>query len=330
MILLLTSKSRIRSTLLAAVLGGLTGGALVPSLTLSAGPAGARAVFAGVAAALLLVVRGSRVLSRAALAAAFGAAAAFFEKQLPAGSAPVIAGLGIALAIAPDGPLVGRLLRGAAGAAGALLAAVGLGFLARTPLGDSAVVWDGVLGAGIALGATAGELLHSLLHVSTAPPAELEAARTKLLGEGRAPVEMARGAYVRACEAVIAADSMDAVDRVEALTTARDLALTTARSSLAAAEISRTLASVTQGSADSEDVRATRDRVAEQLGRKLAKAKDDASRSATALAELAIAIAERGAEKDTRAEELATRARGLAVRIHGPVASAKEGLPASS
>jgi len=60
----------------------------------------------------------------------------------------------------------------------------------------------------------------------------------------------------------------------------------------------------------------------EQLDRKLAKSRDDASRAATALAELAIAIAERGGKEDTAAVELATRARGLAVRIHAPADAA--------
>lgn len=325
MILLTTSQTRIRSSLLAATLGGLAGGALVPSLTLNAGPVAARAAFVALTAGLLLVARGAKnVPARIAIASAFGAAAAFFEKLIPAGFAPALAGLGIALVLAPDGQtgVAGRLLRGAAGAAGALLAAIGVGALATSFLGATPVLWDGALGVAIALGATAGELLHSTLHVSTKPPAELEAARTKLLGDGRTTVDMARGAYVRTCEAVIAARSMDTADRVETLTTARDLAITAARSSLAADEIARSKASVNAGPAGSEDVQATRERVTEQLSRKLAKARDDASRAATALAELAIAVAERGATQDTRAEELATRARGLAVRIHATDSSA--------
>jgi len=324
-ILLTTSKTRIRSTLLAALLGGLAGGALVPSITLAAGPVAARAAFVAIAAGLVLVVRGARgAAGRTALAAAFGAGAAFLEGALPAGSAPALAGLGFGLVVGPEGQTVlARLLRAASAAAGALLGAVGVGALAHSPLGATPVLWDGALGAAIALGAAAGELGHYLLHVATTPPAELEEARAKLYGEARSAVDMARGAYVRACEAVIAARSLDAVDRIEALTTARDLAVTTARSSLAAAEVARTRASVNAGAADSEDVRATRERVTVQLDRKLAKARDDAARAATALAELAIAIAERGATQDTAAEELATRARGLAIRIHGETAGSK-------
>jgi hypothetical protein len=168
----------------------------------------------------------------------------------------------------------------------------------------------------LSLGATAGELVHHLLHVSTKAPAELEETRGKLSAEGRATVDMARGSYVRVCEAVVAATSMETIDRVEALTTARDLALTTARSSLAADDIAKTKASVNVGPPGSDDVRATRERVTEQLGRKLAKAREDATRAATALAELAIAVAERGATQDTAAEDLAARARGLAFRIN--------------
>ncbi len=322
MILLTTPTSRIRSSLLAALLGGLAGGALVPQLTLAAGPVAARAAFAGIAAGLLLLVRGAKNgPARVAIAAALGAGAAFLEKSLPAGFGPALVGLGLALVLAPEGKLgaLQRLLRGLSGAAGALLAAIGVGALATTALGSTAVLWDGTLGVGIALGATAGELLHSLLLVSTSPPAELEAARVKLLGDGRATVDMARGAYVRTCEAVVGAASMSVSDKVETLTTARDLAVTAARSSLQADEVARAKASVNSGPAGSEEVRATRERVTEQLSRKLAKARDDASRAATALAELAIAVAERGAHEDTAATELATRAHGLAVRIHTPV-----------
>ncbi|HZU95832.1 MAG TPA: hypothetical protein VFF73_03930 [Planctomycetota bacterium] len=318
MILLTTSPARIRKTLLAATLGGIAGGALVPTLMASMGTPAARAAYLAVASGAILLVRGARgVPARAAIAAGFGALAALVEGVLPAGSGPALAGIGLALVLAPEGQRLGafgRLLRALSGGAFALVGAMAAGELARFMVGTTPVAWDALLGAMIAVGATAGELLHHAVIVSKRPPIELEELR-KLSPGGRATVDMARGAYVRTVEAVIAARTLDTVDRIDALTTARDLALTAARSTETAEEIAKTKASVTAGTAGSDQVESTRERVAEQLTRKEQKARDDAARAATALAELAIAIAERGASADTTAEDLAARAESLAFRI---------------
>jgi hypothetical protein len=208
MILLTTSAARIRRSLLAAVLGGLAGGALVPSLMTGMGSPVARAVFLAVASGTILLARGARAVpARAAIAAAFGALAALVEGSLPAGSAPAVAGMGLALVLAPEGQLTGigsRILRALSGGAFALLAAIGVGTLAKVMVGTQPVAWDALLGASIATGATLGELLHHAVFASTKPPAEMDQTRG-LSAEGRSTVDMARGAYVRACEAVIAA-----------------------------------------------------------------------------------------------------------------------------
>jgi hypothetical protein len=322
MILLTTTKGRARKTLLAAMLGGLAGGMLVPSLTLAVGAPVARAAFLAVAASFVLLVRGARgVPQRAALAGGLGALAALLEPVAPAGSAPLVEGLALALVLAPEGHMTGlvaRLQRGALGAAFALLGAILVGSLAPALANVWPIAWDALLGAAVAVGAVSGELLHHVLVVTTRPPRELEEQGAKLSAEGRATVEVARGAYVRATEAVLAAKGLDAEDRLEALTTARDLAVTVARSSRAADDVARTQSQIGAGAAASQDVRASRDRMSEQLGRKVQKSRDDATRAATALAELAIAISERASVPDTRAEDLEARARGLAFRIGIP------------
>src|SRR5579872_7518335 len=178
MILLTTSPARIRKTLLAATLGGIAGGALVPTLVASMGSPAARAAYLAVASGAILLVCGARgVPARAAIAAGFGALAALVEGVLPAGSAPALAGIGLAIVLAPEGQRLGafgRILRALSGGAFALVGAM-----------------------------AAGELLHQALVVSKRPPAELDELRAgKLSASGRATVDMARGAYVRTVEAV--------------------------------------------------------------------------------------------------------------------------------
>jgi hypothetical protein len=330
MILHLSSKSRMHTTLLAALAGGLLGGALVPASSLAAndgnlGALASRAIFAAVAAAVILAARGAPALGgRVAIAAAAGLLAACLEGVLPTGSSPAVLGLGLALVLAPEGRLEGvpaRVLRASGGALGALVAAVLLGEAAALARGVSPIAWDALLGAGLAIGATAGELLNQLVFVSARPPRELDAARKDLSADGRATVDLARGAYVRACEAILAATSLDAADRVEALGTARELALAATRSSVAADEIARAKANVHVGVARvSEEVRVARERVSEQLERKLTRAREDGARAATALAELGLAIAERQGVPGPDAAELEARVRGLAFRLGAPAA----------
>lgn len=320
MILLLSSKSRMRKTLLAALGGGLLGGALVPAVAASLGVPASRAVFAAVVATAILVARGARAIpARAAIAAAFGLLAGV--EVLPLGASPALLGLGLALVLAPEGRLEGalaRFLRATGGALGALAAAVLLGEMAELVRGVTPIAWDSILGAGLALGATAGELVNQLVFVSTRPPREMDTARKALSADGRATIELARGAYVRACEAVIAARSLDAADRVEALATARELALAATRSSLEGDEIARHKAGAQGRAGLSPEVQAARERVADQLERKLTRAREDAARSATALAELGIAISERQGVAGEDAARLEARAQGLAFRLGTP------------
>ena len=234
----------------------------------------------------------------------------------------MLLGLGLALVLAPEGRLEGalaRFLRATGGALGALAAAVLLGEMAELVRGVTPIAWDSLLGGGLALGATAGELVNQLVFVSTRPPREMDTARKTLSADGRATIELARGAYVRACEAVIAAGSLDAADRVEALATARELALAATRSSLEGDEIARHKTGA-QGRAAglSPEVQAARERVADQLERKLTRAREDAARSATALAELGIAISERQGVAGEDAARLEARAQGLAFRLGTP------------
>jgi hypothetical protein len=330
MLLLLSSKSRIRKTLLAALGGGLLGGALVPAVATSLGVPASRAAFAAVVATAILVARGARAIpARAAIAAAFGLAAGLDD--LPAGAGPALLGLGLALVLAPEGRLEGalaRVLRAACGALGALAAAVLLGEAAELAHGVTPIAWDSLLGAGLALGATAGELVNQLVFVSTRAPRAMDSAKKTLSPDGRATVELARGAYVRACEAVIAAGSLEAADRVEALATARELALAATRSSLEADEIARHKAGA-QGRAAglSPEVQAARERVAEQLDRKLTRAREDATRSATALAELGLAIERQGVAGEDAAR-LEARAQGLAFRLGAPRQASPAGADA--
>src|SRR5581483_897100 len=97
-----TSPARIRKTLLAATLGGIAGGALVPTLMASMGTPAARAAYLAVASGAILL----------------------------AGSGPALAGIGLALVLAPEGQRLGafgRLLRALSGGAFALVGAMAAG-----------------------------------------------------------------------------------------------------------------------------------------------------------------------------------------------------------
>jgi hypothetical protein len=317
MILSTTSRGRLFLTIAGAALGGLAAGALVPSLSVSLGALPARAAFGAILASVILLVRGARqVPARAAIVAAAGLLAALSERVAP-GFGPAITGLGLGLVLAPDGSegVLGRILRGCVAASGALLGAVAIGAVARSAPFATPLLQDASLGAALALGAAAGDLLTTLVLVPTQAPAELEEARAKASTETLPAVDMARSAYLRTCDAVRSAPSLDQHDRIEALATARELALATARSTIAAEEIARTKRSVAAPTRPGTELDEKRERVEATLDKKLVRARDDAARSATALAELALAVVERASHEDTESEDLAARARGLAFRL---------------
>ena len=127
MITCTASPGRIRRTLLAAVLGGLAGGALVASLAPSVGMPAARATFAAVAAAAILLARGtSGVPSRVAIAATIAALGALVERVVPSGVSFAITGFGIGLVVIDEwlhlGP-ASKLIRASSAGAGALVCA---------------------------------------------------------------------------------------------------------------------------------------------------------------------------------------------------------------
>lgn len=333
MMILALDPTRARTTASAAVLGGLAAGAVAPIVLGAVGPvAAAAALGAAIAATTLVAQRGSRIPQRAVLAGACGLVGAAAEGWIHGGPAVALLGLGIGLALAPEGLLGGvgaALGRASASSVGALVGAIVVGSVGRVePFASlSASAWGALLGGAIGLGAGLGEALRAGFHVAPAQIPELEAARGKLAAETRPLVESARNSYGRILEAVGRAEEMPATDKLEALATAKELALATVRQALAADELARAVRSV-PADAPSSGTTSGRERIETTLGRRRDEARAQASESATALAELALALTARVAPAAPVVEEdLAARARGLASRLNGrdpvPVAGAK-------
>lgn len=322
MLILALDPARARTTTLSALLGGLGAGLAAPYVLATAGPVATAASVASLIAGTTLVARrGSSVVARSAIAGGLALVAAAAESWIHAGPAVAILGLGVGLALAPEGlhgGLRAALARAVPASALALLGAIAVGAVARIePFASLAAPgWGALLGGAIGLGAGLGEALRASFTTAPETLAEVDAARAKALPETRPLVESAQKSYGRVVEAVQRSLDMTGADKVEALATARELALATARQALAGDELARMVRSVPAGDPSAPGAR---ERIEASLGQRRDAARVQAGESAAALAELALALTERVAPRGPALEDedLASRARGLAFRLNG-------------
>jgi hypothetical protein len=311
-ILFALDPSRAQRTVAGALAGGIVGGALVPELLGPLGPLLARGSLGlAIAAGALLASGGSRVLLRAAIAGALAVGAVALEPIAPRGISTALLGVGVGLAVAPEGLVGGlfaALVRAGAAGAGALAGAVVLGLAARSDAfaALSPASWGALLGGAIGLGIGAGEVARTFFASGSSVPSEVDEARARLSAETLPLLDSARSSFGKVVESVGRSSALEPRDKIEALATARDLVLSTARNLVASEELARTLRSLGKNP-DAE--------IESGLVRRRERASADAAESAAALSELAVAVAERTSAGALDPVDLAARARGLASRL---------------